>query len=167
MNDLTNGASAVSEATAIGFYLVYAFIAVGLVAFLAHTLSRNGRVFLEETFERPELAASVNQLLVIGFYLLNLGYALMVYQLHTSYGSLIDAFNHLVGRTALLLVSLGVIHLVNMWIFWRIRIRATAERRRVELPPPTPQPPAPYAPVPAGSPLLRPTEASGASPVEG
>ena len=102
MNDVTNGAGAVTEATAIGLYLIYAFLAVGLVAFLARTLQRNGQVFLERTLDREELATAINQLLVIGFYLLNMGYALLIYRLQPSYPSLVDAFNELVGRLGLL-----------------------------------------------------------------
>ncbi|MFW2383649.1 MAG: hypothetical protein ACN4GZ_18000, partial [Acidimicrobiales bacterium] len=67
----------VADTTAIGFYLVYAVVAVGLVVYLARTLSRNGGLFLKNVFTDEEgLAGAVNQLLVVGFYLLNLGYAL-------------------------------------------------------------------------------------------
>ena len=146
MNDLARETSAVTEATSIGLYLIYAFVAVVLVAFLARTLSRNGQIFLEETFDRPELAGAVNQLLVIGFYLLNLGYALLVYQLQPRYSSLVEALNELVAKLALLLLSLGVVHLVNMWVFWRIRSAGVKARRWSELPPPPPYGPARWSP---------------------
>ena len=155
----TTTATEVADGTAIGFYLVYAAVAVGLVVYLARTLRANGEVFLRDVFEDNDLAGAVNHLLVIGFYLLNLGYALLVYQLRTRYGSLIDAFNQLVGRTALLLLSLGVVHLFNMWVFWRIRARGMGERRQAALPPPPP-----YAPIPGRGPGLwqaDPTPADG------
>lgn len=117
----------VSDNTLIGFYLVYAVIAVALVIFLARTLSAYGGVFLRNVFESDEVAEAVNKLLVVGFYLLNLGYALMIYRLQANYDSLVHAFNDLVVRLGILLLSLGVIHLVNIAIFWQIR-RSAAEK---------------------------------------
>src|SRR5690349_4041327 len=60
-------------------YLPYAAIAITLTIWLARTLSRHGELFLESVFaERHDLAHAVNQLLVIGFYLVNLGWALLL-----------------------------------------------------------------------------------------
>ncbi len=122
--------AAVSEMTVINFYLAYTVTAVSLVVFLARTLNRNGKVFLEDSFDQKELAHSVNQLLVVGFYLLNLGYALLVYQLKPSYETLTLAFNELVVKIGILLLSLGVIHMLNMFVFWRIRAARQQTRDR-------------------------------------
>ena len=130
----TQAPTAVAEATAIGFYLVYAVVAVGLVIYLAKTLRANGAVFLENVFDDEKVAAAVNHLLVIGFYLLNLGYAFLLYQLDGSYPSLTDAFNQLVVKIGALLLSLGVIHLANMFVFWRIRTHRSRERGPVNRP---------------------------------
>lgn len=139
---------AVSDTTSISFYLVYATIAVGLVVFLARTLHRNGAVFLRDVFDDADMAAAVNQLLVVGFYLLNMGYALMLYKLEPEYFNLTVAFNELVSRIGLLVLSLGAIHLVNMLIFWKIRNHSTAEV--VPMPTPTMNMP---PPPPVGSPV--------------
>jgi hypothetical protein len=130
----------VAEATTIGFYLIYASVAVSLVVFLARTLSRNGQIFLEEAFEREELASSINQLLVIGFYLLNLGYALLVYRVQASYPTLIGAFNDLMTNIGILLASLGALHLFNMAVLWRIGGKMLRGAKPEE-------PPAPPAPA--------------------
>jgi len=113
-------AEPITDQLAIAFYGGYAVIAVALVVWLARTLQRNGEVFLENVFEDDGMARAVNQLLVVGFYLLNLGYALLLYKVGEA-AALTDAFNGLVERVGLLLLSLGVIHLINMAIFWRIR----------------------------------------------
>lgn len=141
--------AAVSELTAISFYLIYAAIAVTLVVFLAKTLHKNGQIFLDEAFEQPDLAQAVNQLLVIGFYLLNLGYALMVYQLQPSYESLTLAFNELIVKLGILLLSLGVIHLLNMFVFWRIRSSKDRPKRNRYAAPALPQPAAFVPPPPS------------------
>ena len=146
-------AAVVSEFTAIGFYLIYAATAVTLVIFLARTLHKNGQVFLDEAFDQPDLAQSVNQLLVIGFYLLNLGYALLVYQLQPTYESLTLAFNELVVKLGVLLLSLGVIHLLNMFVFWKIRgSKDRANRYRTPAGAQLPKPAA-FVPPPPPMPL--------------
>ena len=128
---------------AIGVYALYAVVAVGLTAFLARTLFRNGAVFLHDVFaDRPQLADAVNRLLVTGFYMFNLGYGLWVLKA----GAGLDAFEAVqlfVRRVALLLLVLSVMHLLNVLVFWMIR----QHRERRTLPPPvapTLEPP-PYA----------------------
>ncbi len=60
----------------LSVYLVYVSASIGLTIWLARTLFKNGEVFLEEVFaDNPRMASAVNRLLVVGFYLLNLGYA--------------------------------------------------------------------------------------------
>src|SRR5688572_14228550 len=102
----------------IAVYVVYAAVAVGLTVWLARTLFRSGAIFLQDVFsDRPGLAEAVNRLLVVGFYMLNLGYALYIIRTDTS----LDAFGAvrtLVNRLALLLVTLAVIHFVNVGLFW-------------------------------------------------
>jgi hypothetical protein len=120
------------DANIIAVYVVYLAVAVGLTAWLARTLFRNGTAFLHDVFvDRPKLADAVNRLLVVGFYMLNLGYAL--YILRASRG--LDAFEavqFLVNRLALLLVTLAGLHFLNVFVFWRIRAR----REQRHLPPP-------------------------------
>jgi hypothetical protein len=122
----------VSNQYVILVYVIYAAVAVGLTAWLARTLFRNGAVFLEDVFkERPALAHAVNRLLVTGFYMLNLGYAF--YILRADAG--LDAFasvQFLVNRLAILLVTLALIHFTNVLVFWKIR--GTREQRQLPVP---------------------------------
>ena len=113
-------------------YVAYAAVAIGLTAFLARTLFRNGGVFLRDVFgERAAIADAVNRLLVIGFYMFNLGYALYVLKAGRGMDSF-DAVQFFVNRVGTLLLVLAVMHLLNVLIFWRIRIH----REQRELPPP-------------------------------
>lgn len=116
----------------IAVYVAYGAVAVTLTAWLARTLSHNGAVFLEDVFkDRPGLATAVNRLLVVGFYMLNLGYAFYILRA----GGGLDAFNavqYFVNRLAILLVSLALIHFVNVMVFWRIRNRG--EQRQLPVP---------------------------------
>jgi len=133
-------------------YVIYAVTAIGLTAWLARTLSKNGAVFLHDVFkDREGLADAVNQLLVVGFYMLNLGYAFYILKAEeglTAFGSVQFLVNHL----AMLLVTLALIHFVNVLVFWKIRGRR--EQRQLPMPvapqvrvpavaQPTPPPPMP------------------------
>ena len=61
--------------TIVVTYLVYLMCSVALTVWVAQTLHKNGRVFLVDVFHGNEgLADSVNHLLVVGFYLINIGY---------------------------------------------------------------------------------------------
>jgi len=105
-------------------YVIYAAVAVGMTLWLARTLSSAGAVFLDDVFEgKPQLAMAVNRLLVVGFYMLNLGYALFLLRAEPQ-DTAFNAVGYLVNRLAVLLVSLGVIHFINVFVFWRIRHRA-------------------------------------------
>ena len=113
-------------------YATYTAVAVGLVVWLARTLSHHGAVFLEDVFEdNPRMAQAVNRLLVVGFYMLNLGYAGLLLKADTA-GDAVTAVEVLVWKLGVLLLSLGALHFVNMYVFMRIRRRATASL----LPPP-------------------------------
>jgi hypothetical protein len=133
------------DANVIAVYIAYAAVAVGLTAWLAKTLSRNGTVFLQDVFhDRPGLAEAVNRLLVVGFYMLNLGWAL--YVLRASRG--LDAFEAIqffVNRVAILLLVLAILHFINVFVFWRIRART---EQRTLLPPVAPNMFVPLPPAP-------------------
>ena len=59
----------------IACYFSYLAISIALTIWVARTLKNSGRVFLIEAFNgNEELADSVNRLLVVGFYLINVGY---------------------------------------------------------------------------------------------
>jgi hypothetical protein len=107
-------------------YLVYLAISIVLTIWVARTLHKNGRIFLVDVFHGNEqLADSVNHLLVVGFYLINLGYvslALQIgYRVDTSQTS-IEALSYKVG---MVLLVLGGMHFVNLYVFSRMRRRST------------------------------------------
>lgn len=125
-------------------YLLYTAAAITLTGVLARTLFQNGAVFLTDVFaDKPGLAKATNQLLVTGFYMLNLGYAFLIFQTNRADSGL-EAIENLVAKLGLLLVSLGIIHFTNMFVFWRIS--RSRDRERYVPPAKTtfmPPPPAP------------------------
>jgi hypothetical protein len=113
-------------------YIAYAVVSIGLTIGLARVLFRSGAVFLEDVFkETPKMAGAVNQLLVVGFYLLNLGYAALIMKSNGA-STGVEAAEVLAWKLGALLISLGVMHFFNMYLFFRIRRRS----QLAVLPPP-------------------------------
>jgi vacuolar-type H+-ATPase subunit I/STV1 len=112
-------------------YVVYGTTSIGLTIWLASALFKNGAVFLEDVFENnPQLAAAMNRMLVVGFYMLNLGYAFRLLNSPVAEtGS--EAAEVLIDKLGLLLLALGIIHFMNMLVFWQIRKRRRLETAQV------------------------------------
>jgi hypothetical protein len=141
-------------------YLIYAVVSIGLTIWLARTLFKNGAVFLRDVFkEQPDLAAAVNRLLVVGFYLFNLGYACLLLRADPP-ASVTGAIETLAHKLGFLLLSLGAMHFFNMYLFHRIRRRAMI----AELPPPVaPQWRVDYSPAAVSAAAARAADAYAAS----
>jgi hypothetical protein len=106
-------------------YLIYLLIAVSLTIWVARTLSRNGRVFLVDVFHGNEdFADAVNRLLVVGFYLVNLGFVTLFLRSRDTVADARGAIEQLSTKLGTVLVVLGVLHLLNVWIFNAIRRRS-------------------------------------------
>ena len=110
-------------------YILYLAITIGLTIWVAHTLFRNGKLFLVDIFHgNKELAQAVNNLLLVGFYLVNIGYAvytLQIWQTPTAGREVIEILSLKIGAIILIL---GAMHFLNMFIFFRLRKRAIADR---------------------------------------
>lgn len=98
-------------------YLLYLVISVALTVWVARTLSKNGRVFLVNSFESDErLADSVNHLLVVGFYLINMGYVTLALKLGVKPVSTQEAIEFLSTKVGLVLLVLGAMHFFNVFV---------------------------------------------------
>ena len=106
-------------------HLAYLSISVALTVWVARTLHQNGRVFLVECFRgHTELADSVNRLLVVGFYLINLGFVALALRLGVSAAILQEALETLSTKVGLVLLVLGLMHFFNLGVFTLCRNRA-------------------------------------------
>src|SRR5713101_2350737 len=95
-------------------YLLYLAVSVALTVWVAQTLHKNGRVFLVDAFLGNEaIADSVNHLLVVGFYLINIGYVTLALKYGEKPANLQEAIEFLSTKVGLVLVVLGVMHFFN------------------------------------------------------
>jgi len=110
-------------------YIAYLVISIGMTVWVAHTLSRNGLVFLIDVFSGDErLAGSVNHLLVVGFYLINLGYITLALKLGYQVANTPAAMEAVSTKVGWALVVLGGMHFFNLYIFSRLRRHARLQR---------------------------------------
>ncbi|MFG2289439.1 hypothetical protein ACGFOU_25640 [Streptomyces sp. NPDC048595] len=119
-------------------YVLYLLVSIGLTVWVARTLSRNGRVFLADVLHGNEkLADAVNHLLVVGFYLVNLGFIALYLSDSEAIDTTRRVFEALSTKLGVVLLVLGVMHLSNVFALNKIRRRGVMERE--QLPPVTPQ----------------------------
>ena len=109
-------------------YLLYLAISVTLTVWVARALHQNGRVFLVDVFHGNEsLADSVNHLLVIGFYLINLGWMVGSLRTYEALDTPRVALEFLSDKIGTVLFVLGLMHFFNLYLFNRFRRRALDE----------------------------------------
>ena len=112
-------------------YVAYLLIAVPLTVWVARTLSRHGRVFLEDVFVGNDaLADAVNRLLVVGFYLLNLGFVSLYLRGGADVVDLRGLFEELSVKVGVVSLVLGGLHFANVYVFNAMRRRHRMESLR-------------------------------------
>lgn len=103
-------------------YLIYLPVIIVLTWYVAHTLFKNSKVFMLDIFSgKQEIAYATNTLFETGFYLLNLGFALLImevsYQINNS-RSLLEILSSKIGGFA---IYLGIMLFFNLYLFFRGR----------------------------------------------
>lgn len=102
-------------------YFIYIAASAVLTVWVSRTLFRNGRPFLVSALKDEGLADSVNTLLVVGFYLINLGAAALLINAGGTPGSVADMIQETVTRVGGVALVLGCMHFFNMFVLYVIR----------------------------------------------
>jgi hypothetical protein len=101
-------------------YVIYLPIAILLTWYVARTLFRNGLVFMRDIFfGREEIAKATNALFRIGFYLLNIGFALYILQIYDTLNGaqgIIEVLSTKIGGFS---IYLGIMLFFNLFLFFR------------------------------------------------
>jgi hypothetical protein len=115
----------------VGAYVAYLLISIALTVWVARTLVRNGRIFLVDSFLGNEpLADSVNHLLAVGFYLVNIGYVALALKYGDKPIDLAQSIETLSTKVGLVLLVLGAMHFFNLYVFSRLRRRALLRHQK-------------------------------------
>ena len=128
---VTEGISAqdLSDGLVVRAYLIYLPIAILLTALVSHKLFKSGKVFMLDIFNgKEDIAHSTNKLFELGFYLINIGFALKILYVDQIDGNkqLIEALANKIGFFA---IYLGIMLFANLFLFFRGKKVAGQKRR--------------------------------------
>jgi predicted PurR-regulated permease PerM len=114
-------------------YIVYLPVTILLTWYVAHTLFKNGRIFMLDIFHgKEEIASATNKLFEVGFYLLNVGFALWILQIDAELlapQSVVEVLSKKIGGFS---IYLGVMLFFNLYMFFRGRKASRANIKFAE-----------------------------------
>jgi len=110
----------------LGCYTAYLLLSVVLTIWLGQALHREGRLFLVDCFDQDDrLADSVNHLLLVGFYLVNIAWITLTLKSSEVQNTLTAAVEFVSHKTGIVSTLLGGMHFLNLVVFHQYK-----ERRR-------------------------------------
>ena len=119
--------------TIIG-YAIYLPIALFLTYYVSKTLFKNGKIYMLDIFKgREEIAEATNKLFETGFYLLNIGFALMILEMNVydnTYQTLIELLSYKIGGFA---IYLGIMLFINLYFFFRGKRKARETQQQEKI----------------------------------
>lgn len=125
----------VSGPYTIGLYFSYLIISILMTIWVARTLFNNGRIFLVMMFNGEEkLADSINHLLIVGFYLINIGYISLSLTSSQKPLDLAECIEVLTTKVGVVLLILGAMHFFNLFLFAKFRKKISHTFGEAEVP---------------------------------
>jgi len=147
----------------VGTYLLYLLISTGLTIVVGTGLARSGRAFLLDVFNGNDtLARAVSRLLVLGFYLLSLGFVTLTMRSGGDISSARAGLQLLSVKIGEVLLALGVLPLITLAALARTRRRAQATATQPSQPGASQLPPEESSPPPSSRPKAAPARADAA-----
>jgi hypothetical protein len=103
-------------------HLLYLVIAIPAIVWVGNRLHTHGRQFVIDAFRGDiERGTAVNHLLLIGFYLVNLGLMALFIRFGDRPETAIDMIETVVGKIGVVLLALGGLHYMNLFNFDKMR----------------------------------------------
>ena len=110
-------------------YAIYLPIAIALTVYVSKTLFKNSLVYMIDIFKgREEIAKATNKLFETGFYLLNIGFALLIMEMYLytdSYQAMIEELSSKIGGFS---IYLGIMLFINLYLFFRGKRKANQQK---------------------------------------
>lgn len=101
-------------------YAIYLPTVITLTCYVAYVLFKNSIVYMNDIFhDRADVAKATNSLFRIGFYLLNIGFALYILQMHlynATTQELIEQLSYKIGGFS---IYLGIMLFLNIYLFFK------------------------------------------------
>jgi len=111
-------------------YLGYIALSLGLTIWVGQTLHKNGRIFLLENYaDKTILADAINNMLLVGFYLINIGFIAFTMRIAGAPPlSWTQAGEFLSVKIGFIAILLGIMHFTLMFVLQRFA--TTAQRAK-------------------------------------
>lgn len=110
-------------------YAIYLPVVIALTFSVSKTLFKSGKYFMIDIFHgNEEIAIATNKLFEVGFYLLNIGFALFIIKLNFIRNTqvLIESLSTKIGGFS---IYLGMVLFINIYLFLRGRKYARREKK--------------------------------------
>jgi len=112
-------------------YMIYLPVVIVLTVLVSQFLFRNSKTFMMDIFHQKEdIAMATNSLFKIGFYLLNIGFALCIIELYTitTMENLVVSLSEKIGKFS---IYLGIMMLLNLLLFLKGRKHAVNKDKQI------------------------------------
>ena len=108
--------------TMVETHLAYLAISITVTVWVARTLQKHGLIYLSDRMaDKPELVESFSHLLIVGFYLVTLGFESLFLRFGDHVTSLEEGIELLSTKIGFVLIVLGVMHFISMAVFSKSR----------------------------------------------
>ncbi|MGL5235334.1 MAG: hypothetical protein ACRC8Z_11420 [Empedobacter falsenii] len=109
-------------------YLVYLPVAILMTIAVSNVLFKNGKIFMYDIFHQKEdIASATNSLFKIGFYLLNIGFAMLIVYM-TAIATTEDLIVKLSTKIGGFAIYLGIMLMLNLFLFMKGRRRSLQQQ---------------------------------------
>ena len=99
----------------VGAYIIYLILMVFIIGYVGRYFYTNGRVFILSLLkDNASLTDYINRLLLVAYYLFNIGYAFLKLKQWQKVSSLEGLFSSLSMNMGVLILILALTHYVNM-----------------------------------------------------
>ena len=110
-------------------YIIYLPVVIALTFYVANALFKNSIVYMNDIFNgRPEIAKATNTLFKIGFYLMNVGFALYILRITYTLQNAQQTIEALSTKIGGFSIYLGIMLFLNLYLFFRGK-RVAKEKR--------------------------------------
>jgi len=97
-------------------YIIYLLFTATVILAVGHYLYRSGAVLVSKAFlSDPGLGLTINKLLLVGYYLLNIGGAILLVSIWPDLENITQFMSSLFYFIARLLLVLGAMHYINVF----------------------------------------------------
>lgn len=100
-------------------YLLYGCITIYIIYYVGKLFHRSGRIFILRLFHHNEpLTDTTNNILLMVYYLFNIGYAVVQFSFWNQVRGIADMISSISTKTSILILILALTHYFNMWLIY-------------------------------------------------